>query len=273
MVVKKCIICNKEFDAKGSSKTCSKSCGKEYKKQYNQQYYQDNKEHMQQYQKKYYQDNKEHVLRRTRQYYQDNKEHYRQYHKQYHQDNKEHILQQKKQYYQDNKEHIQQRGKQYYQDNKEYIQQQKKQYRQDNGDYYQQYNAQYKKEEVDKLIKQYNGDLDKILEKVPTPWHLREAQMQVWFNESYFDGIIAKIESTPCCEVTGKKDNLVVHHLYSFNTHPILGNDPSNMVRINKKVHDDFHKQYGFGNNTPEQWEQFVEDYNKSVITLDDFKD
>ena len=83
--------------------------------------------------------------------------------------------------------------------------------------------------------------------------------MQVWFNESYADGIIAKIKSTPVCEVTGEKNNLVIHHLYSFNTHPELGNDLANMVRINADIHKAFHKAYGYGNNTPEQWVEFLE--------------
>jgi hypothetical protein len=87
--------------------------------------------------------------------------------------------------------------------------------------------------------------------------------MRVWFNESYYDGIIAKIESTPYCEVTGETDNLVIHHLYSFNTHPELGNDLTNMVRITETVHKAFHKEYGYGNNTPQQWEEFVNNYTK----------
>ena len=226
MVIKECVVCGKEFDAKRNVKSCSEECKKQNKKRYHQQYYQGNKEHLQRYQKKYYQDNKEHVLQQTKQYYQDNKEH---------------VLQQTKQYYQKNKEKVLE------------------------------YQYQRKKKEISKLIKQYDGDLDKILEKIPTQWHLREAQMQVWFNESYYDGIIAKKKSTPCCEVTGKTDNLVVHHLYSFNTHPELGNDPANMVRVHKDIHKEFHNKYGRGNNTPEQWEEFIKDYNKKITTLDDF--
>ena len=85
--------------------------------------------------------------------------------------------------------------------------------------------------------------------------------MQVWFNESYYDGMMAKRKSTPYCEVTGEKDNLVIHHLWSFSIHPELGNDPANMVRITEEVHNAFHNQYGRGNNTPQQWEEFVNNY------------
>lgn len=112
---------------------------------------------------------------------------------------------------------------------------------------------------ISELCEQYDGDLWRILENIPDKWHVREAKMQVWFGESYYDGMIAKIESTPVCEVTGKTKDLVIHHLYSFNTHPELGNDPANMVRIATSVHNDFHKIYGYGNNTLEQWLEFVE--------------
>ena len=117
----------------------------------------------------------------------------------------------------------------------------------------------YNQKKIAELNEEYNGDLNLILKDCPHTWEEREAKMQVWFNESYCDGIIAKIESTPVCEVTGVKDDLRIHHLYSFNTHPELGNDPANMVRITEAVHKAFHKEYGYGNNTPEQWEEFLE--------------
>ena len=255
MVIKECVVCGKEFDAKRSAKTCSKECSKENKKQY----YQDNKERL----KQYYQDNKERILKNKKQYYQDNKERILKNKKQYYQDNKEHCKQYQKQYRQDNKERL----KQYYQDNKE----RRKQYIQNNQGRILKSKYQYQKRKINELIKQYDGNLGKMLKNIPSRWLLREVQMRVWFNESYYDGIVAKIESTPCCEVTGEKDNLVVHHLWSFNTHPELGNDPTNMVRIHKDIHKEFHNKYRRGNNTPEQWEEFIKDYNKKITTLDDF--
>lgn len=262
MSIRKCIICNKNFDGNGGANVCSEECRKERNKQYQKQYYQANKEKFKNKQKKYYQNNKEKMSK---------------YQKQYQKNNREKILKQRKQYREDNKERLAIEQKKYYQKHKKerakYQKKYQKKYYQDNRDIILLKDAICKKEKVNELIKQYDGDLKKILKKVPTKWHLREAQMQVWFNESYFDGMIAKIKSTSCCEVTDKTDNLVIHHLYSFNTHPILGNDPTNMVRVHKDIHKEFHDKYGRGNNTPEQWEQFVKNYNKSVTTLDDFRD
>ena len=233
MVIKKCVVCGKEFDTKGRTKTCSEECCKEDRKRYNKQYYQDNKEKMLEYHKQYRENNKEKRLEYSKRHYQDNREKRLESQKQYNKNNKEKILEYNKKYYQDNKDRL---------------------------------NAKRAKriiEEINELKEQYDGDLEKILENIPSKWHLREAQMQVWFNESYYDGIIAKMKSTPCCEVTGEKDNLVIHHLWSFDTYPKLSNDPANMVRITEEVHKAFHKEYGYGNNTPEQWEEFVSNYVK----------
>ena len=38
MVIKECVVCGKEFDAKGNRKTCNKECSKEHIRQYHKQY-------------------------------------------------------------------------------------------------------------------------------------------------------------------------------------------------------------------------------------------
>ena len=94
-----------------------------------------------------------------------------------------------------------------------------------------------------------------------------------------------------CC-LTGRHDNLVVHHCRSFNlllqeaidnsgfeikdsfseysTHELssfydyfyeLQDSYGEYVCIHKDIHTIFHKQYGYGNNTMDQWNEFKIDY------------
>lgn len=236
MVMKKCIICGKPFDARGGAKCCSSECSKENGRRLREQWRADNPEYMREYSKQWRADNPEYDA----QYYQNNREHKREYDAQRYQDNREHALERQRKRYADNPEY----AAQYYLDNRDEIIKKS-------------HNRNQKI--ISELCEQYDGDLEQILENIPSQWQVREAKTQVWFGESYCDGIMAKIKSTPVCEVTGVKDDLRIHHLYSFNTHPELGNDPANMVRITNEVHKAFHKEYGYGNNTPEQWVEFLE--------------
>ena len=67
VVIKNCIVCGKEFDAKGSAKTCSPECSKinyrEKTKLYNRQWYKDNRVHYREYQKKYQKEYRKHHIR------------------------------------------------------------------------------------------------------------------------------------------------------------------------------------------------------------------
>ncbi len=214
MVIKKCKICGKEFDARGTAaKCCSPECSKKNQRNEAKKWRKNNPN----YHKKYYESHRDEWHEYDRNWYEKNRDEKREYDRRRYKNNRDEILA------------------------KEYDKQ---------------------KKIISELCEQYHGDLESILENIPNIWQIREAKMQVWFNESYADGMIAKIKSTPACEVTGEKtDDLVIHHLYSFNTHPELGNDPANMVRIKTEIHNDFHNIYGRGNNTPEQWEEFVENF------------
>lgn len=95
------------------------------------------------------------------------------------------------------------------------------------------------------------------------------------------------------CQITGKKGNIVIHHCRSFNilmqecidildfnikesfdeytldelelfvnTFVDLQEYYGEYICINKDLHMLFHKTYGYGNNTQEQWNKFVTDYN-----------
>ncbi len=187
----------------------------------------------QNYNKEYYENNSEYY----KEYYLNNYEHYKEYRDNHRDEKREYD----KEYRENNPDKVRESIRKWYKNNPDY-------------------SHNYNKKLISELCEQYHGDLEQILENISnTTWHEREAKMQVWFGKSYADGMIAKIQSTPVCEVTGEKKDLVIHHLYSFNTHPELGADPNNMVRITSAIHDDFHSIYGHGDNTPEQWYEFLQ--------------
>ena len=273
MVMKTCIICGKEFDARGSAKTCSPECSKENKRESSRKWCEANPEKAREssrksskkwreanpdYQKEWREANPEKARESSRRWREANPDYQKEwceanpdYQKEWREANPEKKRESSRRWREANPDY----QKEWREANPEKERERQRKWREANPEYF----AQRIQNEVSKFCEQYNGDLEKILENIPTRWYIREAKMQVWFNESYADGIIAKIKSTPVCEVTGEKNNLVIHHLYSFNTHPELGNDLANMVRINADIHKAFHKAYGYGNNTPEQWVEFLE--------------
>jgi hypothetical protein len=60
------------------------------------------------------------------------------------------------------------------------------------------------------------------------------------------------------CQICGKHGGkLNVHHLYSYADYEDFRTEVSNGISVCKKEHLIFHKIYGYGGNTPEQFEQF----------------
>ena len=181
----------------------------------------------------------------------------KQYHKQYRQDNKEKKQEYDKQYYQNNKENILERQKRYNYDNKEKIQEYQKQ----------KYEQAYKD-----LSKKRKISIDNLKSYLPPQFVQRE--LDCWEQGSYYLDLIipAKERANGRCEITGKKNNdLFVHHLNGYNWCVEGRMDLNNVVVICRELHDAFHKKYGNGNNTAEQFWEFVKEWEKGLVTLDDF--
>lgn len=68
------------------------------------------------------------------------------------------------------------------------------------------------------------------------------------------------------CFITGQKSNLVAHHLDGWNLCPERRYDITNGVLISKEIHKLFHDIYGYGNNTKEQFDEFLkEKYDMAI--------
>ena len=63
------------------------------------------------------------------------------------------------------------------------------------------------------------------------------------------------------CVITGERGtHIVAHHLYSYDKNINLRTDIQNGVTISVELHKEFHKKYGYGNNTLEQFKEFYKE-------------
>ena len=74
------------------------------------------------------------------------------------------------------------------------------------------------------------------------------------------------------CDICGSKKIKQVHHLESYANNKHLTTDINNGACLCQNCHVKFHKQFGFGNNTIEQYNQFKEesDINKTKYLFSD---
>lgn len=67
------------------------------------------------------------------------------------------------------------------------------------------------------------------------------------------------------CQITGLDGKLEMHHVESMNHNLSKALDPSNVITLHKSVHKEFHDLHGRGNNTREQFDEFVS-HKSSII-------
>lgn len=60
------------------------------------------------------------------------------------------------------------------------------------------------------------------------------------------------------CKVCNTNRNIVAHHLYSYSSHENIRLEVNNGVTLCQKHHIAFHKQFGYRNNTKEQFEEYM---------------
>ena len=77
-------------------------------------------------------------------------------------------------------------------------------------------------------------------------------EYEKWRKEVY------KRDDYICCITGGRGGDLVAHHIESYGSNEELRLILSNGITMNKEHHIEFHKKYGYGNNTREQLNEFL---------------
>lgn len=145
------------------------------------------------------------------------------------------------------------------------------------------YNIQYVKNIINQNKEEYNNlntqkDIDLFIfdmkKQYPYNRVIRQIECELLGYGNYNEAMNqAEKRDNYTCQITGKKGNIVVHHLNSYNTHKELACDLDNLITLDRNFHDAFHNKYGYGDNTAEQFWEFVEEYKKGLVILDDFYD
>lgn len=81
----------------------------------------------------------------------------------------------------------------------------------------------------------------------------RPTEIKKWYKD-----VLSRFHFT--CIMTGVKGKVSAHHLYSYADTPELRLNIENGVCISRELHEEFHKKYGKGKNTPHQFAEFYKE-------------
>jgi hypothetical protein len=104
--------------------------------------------------------------------------------------------------------------------------------------------------------KKRTGDKSPFWKGGVTPEHKRirkSIEYKLWQ-----DSVFAR-DGYTCQKYLIVGGRLVAHHILNFSSHPELRVSIDNGVTLSEKAHKEFHKKYGFKNNTREQIIEFIQ--------------
>ena len=81
--------------------------------------------------------------------------------------------------------------------------------------------------------------------------------------KSFVKAVLKRDDYTcQCCGKTSYQTKMVVHHKDGYNWCIEKRTDPDNGVTLCEECHKKFHHIYGVGNNTKEQYDEFIKQYS-----------
>ena len=114
----------------------------------------------------------------------------------------------------------------------------------------------FKLEVLEKQVGENNPNYNPNLtdeERLKNRYRMSDGSFRVWAN-------LIKDRDNYTCQICGKSPsgNLNAHHLNGWNAFPEQRFDLDNGVTLCNDCHKDFHSQYGYGDNTREQFDEYA---------------
>lgn len=80
----------------------------------------------------------------------------------------------------------------------------------------------------------------------------RSQEGKIWINKVFIR------DDFTCQKYKIRGGKIVAHHILNFSQYPELRHEVSNGITLSEKAHKEFHRKYGYINNTVEQLSDFL---------------